>query len=235
MQDMSEPATYEQIQGRLSARAPLIVIEGIDRIGKNTQADRLVLALGDRGTPAEAFSTPDYADDGNGLIQRFLHGQATVSRSVGIGFERSDDAVVLECLQICNRYAVASKISKALDAGKVAVVVRWWPSALLYGRSDGVGARWIDRACSFLPRADLSILLNVDPQQVRHRLSGRDRYEGDVGRQVELAGNYEVLWKEMAESDPCGWKIVDGSGAVSVVASQVEWEVDTFLKQWRSK
>jgi len=213
--------------------APIIVIEGIDRVGKTLQAERLVRGLLESGIQAELFSTPDYGEFGGQLISNFLHQRAIVVTSLeGVDkFPTLSSETSLECLQICNRYAVAERIREATSRGVIAVCVRWWQSSLLYGQSDGLDEAWIRRACSFLPVADLNILLSVDPTQVRERASDTDRYESDLGRQLLLAGAYEKLWRSEAEANGSAWKFVDGGHSVVDVAAQVAFEVGCFLER----
>lgn len=213
--------------------APIIVIEGIDRVGKTLQAERLVRGLLESGIQAELFSTPDYGEFGGQLISNFLHQRAIVVTSLeGVDkFPTLSSETALECLQICNRYAVAERIREATSRGVIAVCVRWWQSSLLYGQSDGLDEAWIRRACSFLPVADLNILLSVDPTQVRERASDTDRYESDLGRQLLLAGAYEKLWRSEAEANGSAWKFVDGGHSVVDVAAQVAFEVGCFLER----
>ncbi len=211
--------------------APVIVIEGIDRVGKTLQAERLVRGLLESGTQAELFSTPDYGEFGGQLISNFLHQRSMVVTSLD-GVSKTQplsSETALECLQICNRYAVAERVREATSRGVIAVCVRWWQSSLLYGQSDGLDEAWIRRACSFLPMADLNILLSVDPTQVRERASDTDRYESDLGRQLLLAGAYEKLWRSEAEANGSSWKFVDGGRSVTDVAAQVAFEVGCFL------
>lgn len=217
--------------------APIIVIEGIDRVGKTLQAERLVRGLLERGIQAELFSTPDYGEFGGQLISNFLHRRSAIFTAIFNSLEgvteppKLNNEIALECLQICNRYAVAERIREATSRGVIAVCVRWWQSSLLYGQSDGLDEAWIRRACSFLPVADLNILLSVDPTQVRERASDTDRYESDLGRQLLLAGAYEKLWRSEAEANGSAWKFVDGGHSVVDVAAQVAFEVGCFLER----
>jgi dTMP kinase len=219
---------------KVMGRAPLIVIEGIDRIGKNTQAELLVARLRDRGIAADLFSTPEYAEDVNGLIERFLKQEASVESS-DYARVANDNAVVLECLQICNRYQVADRIRKSVMAGRLAVCVRWWQSALIYGQHDRLDVEWIRRTCSALPGADLNILIEVDPNLNSSRYKPSDHYEGKIESQARMAMFYRDLWIANMTKQPGeeGWEglhaIVNGVGLIFEVSARIESVVDDYF------
>ncbi len=187
-----------------------VVLEGVDRCGKTSQAELLVERLLARGISARRFSTPDYGGFAGRAIEEHL---------VGV---RAGDYLALECLQLANRYEVASRIEETLKRGEVAVCVRWSQSAELYGEVSGQDVAAIRRACSFLPVPDLNILVDANPEEIAVRYDKRNTYEQDLALQVQLSRNYRSMWG--ARADATGrWRVVDGWRDPHVVAAEIAW------------
>lgn len=184
-----------------------VVIEGIDRCGKNLQADYLERRFAEAGLPVRKYSTPDYNGVSGEAVQSYLQGRTFLASRPSGGASRHGP-MVRQSLLICNRYAVAALIRESMKLGQSAVCVRWWQSALLYGQSDGIDPLFVMAACSHLPEPDLHLLLDVDPDAVSGRLDRSSHYE-DPGRQRSLAAAYRALWNAHYGKDP-SWVIIRG-------------------------
>lgn len=195
------------------AKGRFIVLEGVDRCGKTLQSKLLAERLVESGREVGLFSTPDYEGFAGQEISNHLRGKQV------------RDALGFECLQIANRYVVASRVSEAILSGCVAICVRWWQSALLYGYMSGHGADVIRRACSFLPEPDLNILVDVNPMEISDRYDRQNTYEQDLAVQVRLAHAYRRLWEQHGGSG--NWVVVDGSEDSDKVADQIAELVET--------
>lgn len=190
-----------------------IVIEGIDRAGKSTQARLLYERLGKCGLEAMLCSFPDYKSPTGKLIKDHLSGEvytAAVTKH-GIGTS-SYDALAFQCVQTCDKYARAGAIMTALSQGQVVVSDRWWQSGLVYGADDGLDPVWLRDVYFCLPQADLNLLLDVSPDDVAvRRADPGDRYERDLPKQRRLRQSYLDLWR----NPPYGreeWRILSGEG-----------------------
>ena len=196
-----------------------VVIEGIDRCGKNLQADYLERRFAEAGRLARKFTTPNYNGSSGEAIQSYLLGR-TFLADRHLKSESMYGPMVLQSLLISNRYAVAADIRRELAARSAAVVcVRWWQSALLYGQRDGINSIFVRDACSHLPEPDLHLLLDVDPDRVAGRLDRSSQYE-DPTTQRTLAIAYRALWQAHYGKDPA-WVIVDGEGEPTLVAARI--------------
>jgi thymidylate kinase len=184
------------------SRPPFIVIEGIDRVGKNTQASLLADRLRAVGIPTGLFSTPDYETETGKVIDRFLGRNLQVVDELRGPQSRADE-VALNCLMIANRYEVSSRIQRSLRSGECAVCVRWYPSSLLYNLQDD--RVWVEKSVQDLPEPDLFILLDADMDVVSKRLDPSKRYEGVVEFQALMAVRYRFFWRSRFSSS---WKIV---------------------------
>jgi thymidylate kinase len=169
-----------------------IVLEGIDRCGKNLQAEMLVNHFLESGEDAQSFTTPDYETATGKLASQMLLGGVGLVGESGTTAEAF--ALALECVLEANRYEVAAKIRRCLAAGRHAVCVRWWPSSLVYAAQDGIDTARLLDACSSLQAPDAYILLRVDPESVSSRRDTSNRYEGDGAKQARIAAAYSNLW-----------------------------------------
>jgi len=177
-------------------RGLFVVVEGVDRCGKNEQAARLARRLSARGEEVSTYSTPCYDTVSGVLIRAMLEGRATLF-SANAALVRSKDAVVLQALQLANRYEVAARVRDDLEAGRTVVCVRWWQSARVYSELDGLDADQAVRVSSFLPRPDVEVLLDVGDdasQFLRSRLDSHQRYEKDPSTVEEAARLYRKIW-----------------------------------------
>jgi len=188
----------------MTTKKPIfVVLEGVDRCGKNLQAEMLVEKFRAQGEPSMSFTTPNYESDTGRLASGLLLGQYQLRGSSQMDGESPIDLcrqvkraelLAMECVLEANRYEVAAQISRCLGQGQNAVCVRWWPSSLVYAQDDGLDpARMLD-ACALLPAPDVYVLLQVSPEKIRPRLDSRNRYEGDSDKQERLAEAYRWLW-----------------------------------------
>lgn len=202
-----------------------MVVEGIDRCGKDGAASRLVEHLRFVGISAVKHTIPDYDSPDGKLIAAFLAGERQLVRRRRAGAET---AFIFECLHVCHKYAVAHKVREALSQGKWVVCARWKPSAIVYGQEDGIDPRWIGEVCSFLPEPDLSVLLDVDPVSIDHRRDRSSLYEKDADKQARLAAGYREMWKLGASGaygkGPESWDVISGAGTRDEVSARM-WKV----------
>lgn len=180
-----------------------IVLEGIDRCGKNLQAEMLVKRFLESGEDAQSFTTPDYETATGKLASQMLLGKVGLAGEAGA----TGESLALECVLEANRYEVAAKIRRCLAAGRHAVCVRWWLSSLVYSEQDGLDTARLLDACSSLPAPDAYILLRVDPESVSSRRDTSNRYEGDGVKQARIAAAYSNLWDHnRSSSGPNDWR-----------------------------
>jgi dTMP kinase len=213
-------------------KPPFIVIEGIDRCGKNLQADLLIHRLESVGISTSFFSTPCYNGVSGEAIASYLHGLARLS-NVATGEKSIHDALALECMMIANRYEVAAQVVKSLDAGLAVVCVRWKPSAELYGLEDGLRQSFIAAACSLLPDPDLCVLLDVNPADIAERFDKTSRYELGT-RQIRLAEAYRMYWlTQQLPPKATKWPIVSGANAKPEKVENSVWELVKNLPHFR--
>src|SRR5438874_8341511 len=124
----------------------LIVFEGLDQSGKQTQAEMLRDRLKQDGRKARVVSFPDYGTSIGEEIARALQG------------ERDYEPDVMQLLYIANRYERKPDLQRWIDGGLILVCDRYAASSVAYGEAQGLDPAWLTEVQKFLPRASLTIM-----------------------------------------------------------------------------
>ena len=191
----------------------LIVFEGLDQSGKQTQAEGLRDFLTSRGRECLLLSFPDYTTHIGHEIKEALHGG------------RDYAADTLQLLYIANRYEKRGDMIAALARGAVIVCDRYMASIVAYGEAQGLDPTWLTETQQFLPQPDLTIVLDIDPATaVRRKSAGRDKYERDLALLSRVRSSYH----RQAALD--GWVLLDGDRPKTDVAADVIRAVETRLE-----
>lgn len=178
----------------------LIAFEGVDKAGKGTQSRMLAEQLG-----ATRIAFPRYDTLVGKVIRRHLAGEvALMTEEPMHGVEHiTDDAdpLMFQCLMLANKMHATAEILSLLEKGQHVVLDRWIDSAMAYGGADGLDVEWTETVHAPLPRADITVFLDVDPEVTRAR--GRapgddrtrdDRYESDLPRLKKVYANYKAMF-----------------------------------------
>jgi dTMP kinase len=192
----------------------LIVFEGLDQSGKQTQAELLRDRLKDDGRKARLVSFPDYGTTIGEEIARALQG------------EREYGADVMQLLYIANRYERKPDLQRWLDGGLVLVCDRYVASSVAYGEAQGLDPLWLMEAQKFLPAPSLTIMLDIAPETaVQRKAVDRDRYERDLAMQARVRDSYR---RQAAEQN---WVRLDGERPKDIIADDVFNAVASRLAQ----
>jgi dTMP kinase len=182
----------------------LIVFEGLDQSGKQTQAELLRDRLKDDGRKARLVSFPDYGTTIGEEIARALQG------------EREYGADVMQLLYIANRYERKPDLQRWLDGGLVLVCDRYVASSIAYGEAQGLDPLWLMEVQKFLPEPSLTIMLDIAPETaVQRKAVDRDRYERDLAMQARVRDSYR---QQAAEQN---WVRLDGERPKDIIAADV--------------
>ena len=157
----------------------IIAFEGLDQSGKQTQAERLRDWLKQEGHKARLVSFPDYGTSIGEEIARALQG------------ERDYGPDVMQLLYVANRYERKPDLGRWLDGGLMLVCDRYVASTIAYGEAQGLDAAWLGDVQKFLPKASLTIMLDIAPETaVQRKAVDRDRYERDLAMQARVRESY---------------------------------------------
>lgn len=182
----------------------LIAIEGIDQSGKETQTHRLRERLREAGHKVRLLSFPDYGTSIGEEIARALQG------------EREYGSDVMQLLFVANRHERREAILEWIAGGLILVCDRYRASSIAYGEALGLNATWLEDIQRFLPRADLTIFIDIEPATAAKRKAhGRDRYESDLALLERVRASYQ---RQSAGQD---WVRIDGDRSRDEIADDV--------------
>jgi dTMP kinase len=182
----------------------LIVLEGLDQSGKQTQAELLRDRLKQDGHKARLVSFPDYGTSIGEEIARALQG------------ERDYEPDVMQLLYIANRYERRPDLLRWLEGGLILVCDRYAASSVAYGEAQGLDRSWLVEMQKFLPPPTLTILLDMAPETAAQRKSAdRDRYERDLAMQSRVRESY------LRQATAGQWIVLDGERPKDIVAADV--------------
>jgi dTMP kinase len=191
-----------------SERGLLIVFEGLDQSGKQTQAERLRDRLVASGRTVRLLSFPDYDTPIGTEIGRALRG------------ERDYSPEVMQLLYVANRYEFKEHLLRDLGAGVTVVCDRYLASSVAYGEAQGLDASWLMTIQQFLPQPDVTFLLDIVPEiAARRKTADRDRYERDLAMLARVRDSYHRLARR-------GWVTLDAGQSKEQVATQVARVID---------
>jgi dTMP kinase len=182
----------------------LIVFEGLDQSGKQTQAELLRDWLKKEGQRARLVSFPDYGTSIGEEIARALQG------------ERDYGPEVMQLLYVANRYERKPDLQRWIDGGLILVCDRYLASSIAYGEAQGLDPLWLTEIQKFLPRPSLTFMLDIEPATaVQRKAVDRDRYERDLEMQMRVRDSY----RRQAAAEQ--WVVLDGERSKDAIAADV--------------
>ncbi|KAL4066092.1 thymidylate kinase-domain-containing protein [Scleroderma yunnanense] len=200
-----------------STRGAFIVIEGLDRSGKSTQAAILHSRL-QSSAGAVLMKFPDRTTAIGKMIDAYLRSQS----------ELDDHAIHL--LFSANRWELASSIYAHLAAGTTVVADRYAFSGIAFSARKGLSYEWCRMPDVGLPAPDLTLFLNIEPEIARARGGyGEERYEREeVQRGVRAV--FERIGEEMKRDGPGKWVEIDAGREKDQVARDIWHAVELFAQ-----
>jgi dTMP kinase len=158
----------------------LIVFEGLDQSGKETQAKLLAARLVESGRRVQTLSFPAYDTPIGREIRQALDGA------------RDFTPDVMQLLYVANRLEFRPQIEQWLAAGDFVVCDRYCASSIAYGEAQGLDPVWLSEIQRSLPKARLTVFLDIAPETaVRRKSRNRDRYESDLPLLARVRQSYQ--------------------------------------------
>ncbi|EAQ30203.1 thymidylate kinase [Erythrobacter sp. NAP1] len=198
-------------------RGLFIAFEGGEGTGKSTQTLKLADALRARGKVVEVTREPGGTPGAEAIRQLLLH-------PPGDGWGAQAEALLFAAARSDH---VAQHIKPSLEKGVWVVTDRFVDSSRAYqGGAGGLGDEAITALHAFGSdglRPDLTILLEVDEDRLTQRLAERDGGTSDAigGRSADYHRAVAARFRKLAEADPNGFRIVDGTGTPDEVHNRV--------------
>ncbi|NLM40691.1 MAG: dTMP kinase [Firmicutes bacterium] len=188
-----------------------ITLEGVDGVGKTTQALLLKAALEQRGHQVVHTFEPGGTELGSRIRQLLLNPEHTeLSSMTEILLYAADRA-----------QHVHEKVRPALAAGKTVICERFVDSSLAYqGYGLGLELAAIEAVNHWATgglKPDLTIYLDADPADCLARTK-KDRI---AQRTLEYYGRVRAGFLAIAQAEPERFKVISAVGTLEQVASRV--------------
>jgi dTMP kinase len=202
----------------LLRKGKIIVIEGIDKAGKGTQSNLLqsrllINALKFSGNVCTIMDFPDYTTPIGQEIRAFLDGN------------RNYTLETKHVLMSANRWEKKKEIESLIENGTIIIMNRYYQSNLVYGVSHGLNLKWLLNLDKGLPKEDVVIVLEVNPNTSYQRVPGnRDSFEIDRKLLTKVHKNYRKLAKQF------NWKVINGERVSGEVHNDIMKIVRKVLK-----
>ncbi|KAF9225790.1 thymidylate kinase [Gyrodon lividus] len=205
-------------------RGVFVVIEGLDRSGKSTQAARLLSRV---QSEAAQCQPPDSEPRCSAVLIKFPDRTTAIGKTID-GYLRSEaelDDHAIHLLFSANRWELAPTILAHLAAGTTVIADRYAFSGIAFSaqKSPALAYEWCRAPDVGLPAPDLTLFLNVDPEAAMLRGGyGEERYETrEVQRKVREI--FERIGREMSEGASGKWVMVDAGQDRDKVTDDI-WE-----------
>lgn len=200
-----------------------ISFEGIDGVGKSTQADLLEAFLAERGQTVVRTFEPGGTDLGKSVRELLLHGGHVDARAEALLYA-ADRA-----------HHVATMIRPALEAGAVVITDRYLDSSVAYqGAGRVLGASevrdlslWATR--NLLP--EITVLLDLDAAAaVARRNKTGDQPDRLEREKVEFFEKVRASYLELAANEPDRFLVIDATKQVGEIQDLIREKVATLLE-----
>ena len=200
-----------------------ISFEGIDGVGKSTQADLLEAFLTERGQTVVRTFEPGGTALGKSIRELLLHGEHVDARAEALLYA-ADRA-----------HHVATKIRPALDSGQVVITDRYLDSSVAYqGAGRVLGAAevrdlslWATR--NLLP--EITVLLDLDAAAaVARRNKTGDQPDRLEREKVDFFEKVRASYLELAVNEPERFLVIDATKQVAEIQEIIREKVASLLE-----
>ncbi|MFQ6135928.1 MAG: dTMP kinase [Candidatus Hydrothermarchaeales archaeon] len=202
-----------------------IAIEGIDGSGKGTHAKLLNRWLKEKGHETFLTSEPTTGEIGAVLRKGLKHGN----------FDSKTEALLFAA----DRSEHVEEILEKMEEGKVVITERYLYSSMAYQGASGVSIKWISEINRFAPRPDLTLLLDISPEEGLKRISSRNSLRSST-REKEHFEKREFLGKVRAiyldlEKENKDIRVIDALGSIDEVQTAIRRKVSRALTAMKKK
>ena len=192
-----------------------ISFEGIDGVGKSTQAELLETWLQAQGKTVVRTLEPGGTEVGIEIRKILLHHRGDLAPRAEAALFAADRA-----------HHVASKIRPALDRGDIVITDRYFDSSVAYQGAGRELSQTEVRDLSLwavgglLP--DLTVLLDLPADVARNRRNGSgtepDRLESE---KIEFFERARQAYLDLAKAEPERFLVIDASASVDVMQEHI--------------
>lgn len=205
-----------------------VSFEGGEACGKSTQVARLAKKLEGQGYPVILTREPGSTRAGEAIRNLLLHSDQGINLTPG---------AELLLFGASRAQLVDEIIRPSLQAGKIVIADRFSDSTTVYqGIARGLGLTFLRQMEDFVcadVRPDVTFLLDLDLETMRHRRLRRVRPVGATDRMEELPIQFHQKVREgylqLAREFPDRIKIIDAARSENEVEATIWKEINAFL------
>lgn len=159
----------------------LIVYEGIDGCGKDTQIGLLNEYLTNQGYNVEVLANVSDSPIGKSIREVLSKPDLYIS------------SIQMACLFLSELFIVDKQIKKLLEEGKTVIMSRWYYSTLAYAGKELSNYLIIkDIASKLINKPNYLVYLDINPEEAIRRISKRD---DETDKKIEVYENIDKLVK----------------------------------------
>lgn len=193
----------------------LIVFDGLDGTGKNTQSNKLAEYFDSVGINYKKISFPTYGTPSGDLVKKYLHGEITLDDKNDIGLEKFRKSflyVTDRCVNMTKKDETGNSILDYYNDGYVIICDRYVSSNFLFMTAETSiqdfrlyvsVMEMIEYTLCGLPRPDISLFLEMPPEKSLECIEKR-KEEKDINENLtKLKSAYSSLnrYKEECKND----------------------------------
>ncbi|GMR36658.1 hypothetical protein PMAYCL1PPCAC_06853, partial [Pristionchus mayeri] len=184
-------------------RGAFIVLEGLDRSGKTTQAKKLAEWFTSRGEKVHLMRFPDRDEPFGKVIDAYLKKEIELASPQAVHLAFS-----------LNRWQKADEIRSLISSGTNIVCDRYCYSGVAYSIASGLDEKWVKCADMGLPQPDVVLRFDVDA----HVAASRGGFGDERLESSDLQKRVLIEMKKLADES---WKVVNANDSVERVHNQV--------------
>lgn len=216
---MSESRKNRQSSAVREGRGLFITLEGGEGAGKSSQMKLLAGHLRELGHEVLLTREPGGSPGAEAVRHVLLSGAAEP-------FGAEMEAILFAAARSDH---VAQVIEPALSAGKTVISDRFFDSTRVYqgigGKVDPSLVRLLEKIACGDTRPDITVIIDLDPQEGLRRVHGRldaggapDRFEKES---LDLQERRRQAFLDIAREEPERCVVIDGSGKPETVAARI--------------
>lgn len=166
-------------------RGMVIVLEGLDRVGKSTQCKQLIESLRKQGRRAELIRFPDRTLATGKLISEYLSGKTNINGQT------------VHLLFTANRWELFPRMLDLLNSGTTLVIDRYSYSGIAYSSAKGLDFDWCKAAENGLIKPDCVLYLKNDIKE----LTRRDNFGDEIYEKEEFQQIVHKMYMKLVDSN----------------------------------
>lgn len=186
----------------------LIAVEGVDASGKNTVTNFLSEYLTKLNVPNKSIAFPRYDGPVGKIIKQLLEDPTAAPE-------------LKQAAMLADRLGAIDILMESMFGNNTIICDRYIMSGIVYGLADGLDEPWLYKMHSMLPKAELQILLDIDPEEAaKRRRIPRDANETNFKLLHKVRKTYLDIWNSKSNAHGL-WQVIDASQDQDIIKYQV--------------